>query len=102
MTVTLQVAYPLTDGTTFDFDYYLSTHMPLVQEHLGNHITGATASRGMSGGPDQPSPFYAIATISFADGEALEKALAVAGPVMADIPNFTDCQPQVMIGEVVA
>jgi len=100
MAVTLQVLYPVGDGTTFDHAYYASTHMGLVGDHMGAHITSAQASKGLAGGPDTPAPFHAIATITFADQDAMGAAMKAAGPVMADIPNFTNVQPQILIGEI--
>ncbi|WP_424985300.1 EthD family reductase [Microbulbifer sp. S227A] len=101
MSVSLQVIYPITDGTRFDYDYYLSTHMGLVAQHMGPHIERTLVTRGMAGGPDTPPSIYAIATIVFADQNAMSAAMKLSGPVMADIANFTDVQPQVLIGEVV-
>ena len=101
MPVSLQVTYPATDGTKFDHDYYFDAHMALVQKHFGPHMQHATASKGLAGGPNTPSPYYAIATMVFADQAALDAALADGAPVIGDIPNFTDTAPQMMIGEVV-
>lgn len=101
MRVSLQVAYPVTEGTSFNYDYYFKTHMDVVNEHFGPHLQSATASKGIAGGPDTPSPFYAIATLVFADQAAMDAAMAAGGPVIGDIPNFTDTTPQMMIGEVV-
>lgn len=101
MSVSLQVLYPISDGTRFDYDYYLSTHMNLVGEHMGPHIERTLVTRGNAGGPDTPPSIYAIATIVFADQDAMGAAMKSSGPVMADIPNFTDVQPQILIGEVV-
>lgn len=101
MAMTLQVAYPTADGTTFDYDYYLNTHMPLVGEHMGAHIDSTVVTKGLAGGPDTPPPFHAIATIVFKDQAAMNAAMAASGPVVADIPNFTDCAPQMLVGEVV-
>ena len=100
MTMTLQVAYPATEGSRFDYDYYFDVHMKLVEEHMGGQIQEAFASRGVSGPPGQPTPFHAIATMTFADQAALNAALGASGPVMEDIPNFTDSVPQIMIGQV--
>lgn len=100
MTMTLQVVYPVTEGTTFDYDYYFDTHMDMVQEHMGAYLTEAFATRGVSGGPGTPAPFHAIATIKFADQAALNAALKASPPLMADIPNFTDATAQVLIGQV--
>ncbi|SMP25754.1 EthD family reductase [Shimia sagamensis] len=100
MAVTLQVLYPVGEGTTFDHAYYATTHMDLVGEHMGAHIASAQASKGLAGGPDVPAPFHAIATITFANQEAMDVAMKAAGPVMADIANFTNIQPQILIGEI--
>ena len=102
MPVSLQVIYPVADGSTFDFDYYLSTHFDLVGEHMGPHISGTVVTKGVSGGPDTPAGYHAIATITFADQNAFKAAMAASGPVMADVPNFTNVKPDVLIGEVVA
>lgn len=101
MSVSLQVAYPIADDTRFDYDYYLGTHMPLVAEHMGAHIAATHVAKGLAGGPDTPPPFYAIATMTFADQAAMDAAMAKAGPVLADIPNFTNTRPQMLIGDVV-
>ncbi|MFC3614325.1 EthD family reductase [Lutimaribacter marinistellae] len=101
MALSLQVIYPIEDGTRFDHAYYANTHMPLVGEHMGAHIDKVLVTKGLAGGPDQPPATYAIATMVFADKAAMDAAMAKAGPVMADIPNFTDTRPQILIGEVI-
>ncbi len=30
MTISLQVLYPASDEATFDYDYYVETHLPLI------------------------------------------------------------------------
>lgn len=101
MPVTLQVAYPADNGSTFDMDYYLSTHIPLVGKHMGAHIANTIVTKGLAGGPDTPPPFHAVATIVFADQDAMNAAMKASGPVVADIPNFYDAAPKMLIGEVV-
>ena len=100
MTVSLQVLYPIQPETNFDHAYYASTHMALVKQHLGPYLLSATASRGLAGGPDAPPDFYVIATMVFESRAKLDEALAAAGPVLADIPNYTNSQPQMLIGQV--
>lgn len=102
MAMSLQVIYPITDETHFDYEYYNSTHMGLVNEHMGPHIASALVTKGLAGGPDVPPPFYAVATLTFADKDALDSALGAAGPVLADIPKFTNSQPQMLVGEVIS
>ncbi|WP_299624874.1 EthD family reductase [uncultured Tateyamaria sp.] len=102
MAVTLQVMYPISDGTTFDDAYYASTHMDLVNEHMGQHISDTVVTKGLAGGPDTPPAFHAVATMVFADQGAMDAALGAAGPVLADIPNFTNAAPQMLIGQTYA
>jgi len=102
MTASLQVIYPIGADTHFDHDYYLATHIPLVGEHMGAFIQNTLVTKGLAGGPDVPPGSYAVATMTFADGDALNAALGAAGPVLADIPKFTNVQPQMLIGEVIA
>ena len=102
MALSLQVIYPITDDTHFDYDYYLGTHMPMVGEHMGAHIASVLVTKGLASGPDAPPEVYAVATMTFADQSALDAALGAAGPVIADIGNFTNTRPQMLIGEVIA
>jgi hypothetical protein len=77
--------------------------MDLVAEHMGPHISSAQASKGLGGGgPAVPPPFHAIATIVFPTQDAMDAAMSASGPVMSDVPNFTNVRPMVMIGEVLA
>ncbi len=102
MALSLQVIYPVGEDTHFDHAYYATTHMPLVDEHMGKHIERVLVTKGLAGGPDRPPGTYAVATMVFADKAAMDAAMAAAGPVMADIPNFTDVRPEMLIGEVIA
>ncbi|MDJ0627115.1 MAG: EthD family reductase [Rhodobacter sp.] len=101
MAASLQVIYPIGEDTNFDYDYYGTTHFEIVHEHMGSFIQSQVVTKGLAGGPDVPPGSYAIATFTFADGEALNAALGAAGPVLADLPNFTNVQPQMLIGEVI-
>ncbi|MCC1491235.1 EthD family reductase [Cognatishimia sp. F0-27] len=101
MAVTLQVLYPTAGGTKFDHDYYRDTHMALVRTHMGPHIESTLVTKGLAGGPDTPPEFHAVATMVFADQAALGAAMEQAGPVLADIPKFTDTKPQMLIGETI-
>ena len=70
MSTSLQVLYPIVEGTNFDYDYYLNKHMPIVGEAIGEHIQSTLVTKGVAGGPDTPAGYYAIATIVFADQSA--------------------------------
>lgn len=91
MPAVLMVTYPAEAGATFNRDYYVGTHLPLVREKLGPHgLTGATAYF-----PEADGAVLAVAVLAFDDAAARDAAMgsADAGPVFADIANFTTVQP---------
>ena len=97
---TLTVLYPAA-GTRFDRDYYAVHHSKAVHDawdSAGLTSMTVTYGEGALGGGD--APFHVITTLSFASRAALDAAVAspAAGPVFADIPNFTDATPIAMIG----
>lgn len=101
MTASLQVLYPATEGTKFDCDYYVGTHLKMVGEVWGDLLDRTVVTKGVAGGPDRPPGFHAIATLVFKSDEALQEGLGKAGPLLEDIPNFTDTKPQMLMGEVI-
>ena len=102
MSLSLQVLYPTGDNTTFDHGYYMSKHMAIVGEHMGSFFESTLVTKGLAGGPDVPAGFHVIATMTFADQNALDAALAAVGPILADTPNYYNGQPQMLIGSIVA
>lgn len=100
MTATVHAIYPKSEGATFDTDYYVKTHVPMVHEVFGPHgLQAFQASKGLAGGPDAPPAYFVVATLSFPDMETLQAALAHGGPVIADIANFYSGVAQLLIGE---
>ena len=101
MSPSLQVLYPVNSNTHFDYEYYLHTHLQIVNDTIGQYTKNTLVTRGVSGGPDAPAGYYAIATIVFEDKTAMDAAMSNAEPVLSDIPKFTDSRPVMLIGEVV-
>ncbi|QJD79846.1 EthD family reductase [Spirosoma rhododendri] len=94
--VRLTVLYPKTADSTFDMDYYLDTHIPLVKERLTHHgLVGVDLQEGLSGGGPGDLPTYAMITgLIFNTTDELSAGMGVHGPeLLGDIPNFTDQQP---------
>ena len=102
MSISLQVLYPITETTNFDYDYYFSKHMKLVKDTFGDHLDDTFVIKGIAGGPDKTPAYYAIATMIFKNQSAMDLALSGASPVLEDIPNFTNKEPVMLIGEVVS
>ncbi len=86
MTVTVQAIYPNSEGATFDFDYYVGKHLPLVRKLLAPKGLAAIAvSRGLPSGPDAPPKYLAVCTMTFPDEAALAAALGEAGPLIVGV-----------------
>lgn len=95
--IRVTVLYPTEGGTTFDQDYYATTHMPMVKEALGDALVRCEFDRGFDG-----QPYHAAAHLFFDSMESFGAAMATAGEkLMADIPNYTDSTSVMQIGEVV-
>jgi len=91
--VKITVLYPDREGARFDEQYYLTTHLALVEKLLGPVLKGAGIDQGiaMSGGQ---APFRFIAHRVFESAEAAQAALDQHGPaLLADVANYTDIQP---------
>lgn len=96
------VLYPSGDGKTFDMDYYCNKHMPMAEELLGDTVKGVTVEKGLAGSaPDSPAPYAAVGNLYFDSIEVFQTAF---GPhmdtLMADLPNYTNIEPIVLISEV--
>lgn len=96
------VLYPNVPGSRFDIDYYVNRHLKLVRDRLDpmglRALTITTeAALDPAGGPQA---YRLMADLRFDTMEATRKALAAHGAeTQADIPNFTDVTPVIMIGE---
>jgi len=94
------VMYPKTADSTFDFDYYLTKHMPMVRERLApSGLTGTQVDEGMGGGaPGEPSPYMVICTLIFDTMAGFQNGMAAHGAeLMGDVPNFTNVQPTIQV-----
>jgi uncharacterized protein (TIGR02118 family) len=95
------VMYPNEPGKKFDMDYYLNKHITMVNDTIGDlGLVRTEVDKGIGGMQGSPSPFVAIGYLYFEDMDSLQKCMMNAQDMMADLPNFTDIQPQVQICEV--
>jgi len=89
---TLTVCYPLTDNCTFDRQYYLSTHIPIVESAWGElGLQSAEVLFPAAG----PQPLAAMAILRFTDQVSIDRAMASPGTlaVLDDVSNFTTIDP---------
>ena len=102
--IRLKVLFPNKPGSKFNWEYYKSTHHPLVEEKLkGNGLLKFEIDKGIgTADPGKPAPYTMIANLSFNTLDEVQAALKMhSESIMADIPNFTDLQPEIQISEVV-
>jgi uncharacterized protein (TIGR02118 family) len=96
------VLYPSGKGITFNMEYYLNKHVPMVSGLLGDAMIGATIEKGLSGGsPNAPAPYVAMGNIYFESMESFQNSFGPnAMAIMGDVPNYTNGEPVVQISEV--
>jgi uncharacterized protein (TIGR02118 family) len=98
----VSVMYPNQDAARFDFDYYRTTHMAMVQEHLTPFgLIKTEVDRGISGGADQPAPYICVGHLYFESVDGYEKGIARTGSTLrGDITNFTNITPVRQISQI--
>ena len=94
--------YPNSADAKFDMEYYCNKHLIMVDELLGDALQGRTVDAGIAGGaPGQPPAFITMGHLMFESLEIFQQSFAPhAEKMMADIPNFTNIQPQIQISEI--
>jgi uncharacterized protein (TIGR02118 family) len=100
--IRVNVLYPNNPGSTFDMDYYLSKHMPMVRNRLGAVLKGMTVDQGLSGAqPGTDAAYRVLATLLFDSVETFEAAfIPHAAEITGDIPQYTNIAPTIQISEV--
>lgn len=102
--VVVSVMYPSGADTTFDLDYYLKTHIPMVQSRWREFgLSNVQVLKGTAAGDGGQPAYQAIALLSFGSlGNYQTAAKAHGKEIRADIPKFTNTQPLVQISDVLA
>jgi len=100
--VKVSVFYPNGEGKKFDMEYYLSKHIPMLQQKFGDALKGGSVEHGLSGAvPGSKATYIAMGHLYFDSVEAFQNAFGPqAESIMGDIPNYTDIQPNIQISEV--
>jgi len=92
------VVYPNKTGATFDFDYYMKKHIPLVAGLVGAKIE---VGRGISSLTASTAAFICIATIPIDSVAAFQTVLAQhGGEILSDIPRYTNIEPVIQYDEI--
>ena len=99
--IVVSVLYPSDPESKFDLAYYQSSHLPLCRDLLAPMgMQSLTFYRPIA---TDPGAAFQLAELRFTDLKTANAALAAHGPrTQADIPNFTDVKPIILIGEEIA
>ena len=103
MATTITVLYENVEDATFDLDYYMAKHMPLVEERFKPFgIKGWRVLKAV-GTPFGGKPLYSIiANLEFETPDQFRSAVAAEGGIVfGDVPNFSNKDPVVVIGDLV-
>lgn len=103
MATTITVLYENIDDATFDLGYDMATHMPLVEEKFKPHGMKGWRVLKAVGTPFGGKPLYSIiANLEFDTADQFRAAVAAEGSlVFGDVPNFSNKDPVVVIGDLV-
>ncbi|HCF9805934.1 EthD family reductase [Pseudomonas aeruginosa] len=91
---TLTVSYPVSENATFDRDYYLATHILLVQDAWAAFGLESAEVLFPAAGAQ---PLVAMVIMRFRDQAAIDAALSSprTPEVMQDVPRFTSIAPSI-------
>ena len=100
--IKVSVLYPNTPDGRFDLEYYQSRHISLVIDRCAGAIRRAEIEWGVASvEPGSQPPFRIAGHLLFDSAESMQASLVPHIPeLLADLPNFTNIQPTVQIGEV--
>ena len=93
--IRVSMMYPMTEGATFDLEYYRTTHMgDIVKQTPG--VIRYEIDEALDG------PYFIIGQIHFESPETLQAATnaPVAAEAWADVPNFTNLQPVMQVSRI--
>ena len=93
--IRVSVLYPSAEGSTFNHDYYRTTHVPLVAKAWSP--VGTQIDKVING------PYEAAVHMTFDSLEIFQSAMAspLTGDVMADVANYTNITPVMQISEII-
>ncbi|WP_102355874.1 EthD family reductase [Pseudomonas sp. AD21] len=100
--IDVSILYPNEADCSFDFDYYITHHMPMIQQKMGGACSHFTIEKGLQGPTPGSRPTYiAMGHLFFESLESFVDAFVPhAKAIAADIDNYTNVKPVVQISEI--
>jgi uncharacterized protein (TIGR02118 family) len=100
--INVNVLYPNKDGSKFDMNYYLTSHIPMVKRVLGSALKGVVVEQGLGGAaPGTKAEYSTLCSLRFDSVEAFQQAFGPhAADIQKDIANYTNVQPVIQISDI--
>jgi uncharacterized protein (TIGR02118 family) len=100
--IRVTVSYPASEGKRFDHTYYHDKHRALLMERLTAHgLKRVEMDQCIADGGGGAPPVVACAHLIFESLQGFQAGMKEhGGAVMADIANYTDIAPQILISEM--
>lgn len=100
--IKISVFYPSKPDGYFDFDYYLTKHIPWTLEVVGSAATFLGVEEGVSSSSsDSAAPFLAACHFTCTSPEALMSAMGLhREALLADIANYTNIRPIIQASKI--
>ena len=100
--IKVSILYPSGEGKRFDMAYYCDKHIAMVKEKLGAACKRVDVDLGLGGKqPGSIPPYVAMAHLCFDSIEAFQAAFGPNNAAFrADLPNYTDIEPNIQISEM--
>jgi uncharacterized protein (TIGR02118 family) len=100
--VLLTILYPKKEAATFDWDYYLNTHMPMSIKLQGEALKEVTITKGIEGIEGVPVGFVAITNMLFESVNSFIEAFTPHAEILqGDMKNYTNIVAIIQFSEVV-
>ncbi len=101
--IRITALYRNTADSRFDFDYYVNTHMPLAQKRLADFGMGRfEVEKGLEAVDGEAAPYVCVSHAEISTIDDLRRGLEEHGEeLFADIPNYTNIEPEIQISEIV-
>ncbi len=98
----VSILYPNGKDTTFDMDYYETTHMPMMADFLGKNLKFYEIDKGVAGRtPSDEIPFVAIGYFYCYNITEYNNAIVKnIEAIRNDITKYTNIQPTIQISEI--
>ena len=100
--IKVTILYPNAPDATFDMNYYVTRHLPMVRDKCAPECRSIAAERGLAGGqPGSQAPYIAVGHLTFDSAGAFQKSFGPnAMEILADIPNYTNTKPILQVSEI--